>query len=209
MANMFKIAQDFNNTQNFEEMHEVLRKVTGELGADVAQGIFNIFHAWDRKIKRSDVLALNCEDYALDLEEFLWARSNCPEENRRPGIVPIYAEHAFASLGVFFEGDWFSFETVDDPGFAYWALVPVEKIYAMHYESCTGSLVRIVRAGDKFVVVHTKRLGTTTLLRLDRAGYRGFCHTRQTALEQAIDKFLREEYGFAELRMIRKNQWPK
>ncbi len=209
MANMFEIANEVNRAKDFEALHEVLAKVSMEASFDLADGLLNTVLKWDRRVSRSDIFALNCEDYALDLEEFLWSRSNCPEENRKPGFVPVYAEDAFASLDITHEGNWHSFDKVKDVGFGYWALVPVDKIYAVDYLSCTGSQVHIVRAGDKFVVVHTKRVGNTTLVRLDRAGYRGFCHTRQVALQHAIEKFLREEYGFAELRMIRRNQWPE
>lgn len=168
----------------------------------VVEGIVSTLVCLDRKVRWEDVdVLLKAEQYSVNLEEFMWAYSNCPQEDRRGGVVPVYIDHAFNVVEVFFGGNRRDFDFVEDP-FAGWDLVPAEQVVAFRYESCTGSLVEAVRAGDHFVVVRTKDVGTTTLRRLDRAGYRGFVATRQQKLEEAIYRFLNKEIGFAELREV-------
>ena len=113
---------------------------------------------------------------SIYVEMFMWAVSNCPQSGNRDGqVVPYYVGNNGSFNEVTLtcrEGAVYNANVAPD-SFGYWEFIPVADIESFEYRSCTGSVVKINRVGDVFVVTETAEVGLTTLKRLRDAGYEG------------------------------------
>lgn len=191
-----KLAERIREAQSYEQLHVVLSSADQymALGPGCTGGILNILECLEREVSNMDILSLNNPQCEIDLAKFAQSYSNCPncqadladlpdsgvEESGvayTTEIVPDYDPGAFNAVQIWHSKDIHDFPYVDE-FFGGWRLIHTKYIAAIRYESCSGSLVEIVRAADTFVVVRTENVGTTTHERLRLAGYEGPIATR-------------------------------